>query len=301
MTQNPTVSIIMRSKDADWVIHQALASLFSQDYQDFELIVIDSGSKDRSLEYVRQYPCRLVEIAPEEYYPGPVLNRGAEMARGDLLVFLNSDVVMLDPGTLGRLVAAFDDPETDAAFARQIARPEASTWVRRDYRLSFPTRGEAPEWLPYSLPLAAMRKSAWEAHHFYSEAWGSEDTEWGIWARRAGRRVQYVPEARVMHSHNYTLRQLYGRNFIEGEADAFIYGEPPSMLRALGRAFRATLRDWAEQLQVGDLAELVHTPARRVVGQWAYYWGHRHGSQRRNEGNRDASFGQQAVLSRYQA
>lgn len=297
----PTVSIIMRSKDADWVIHQALASLFSQHYDDFELIVIDSGSTDRTLEYVKQYPCRLREIPAEDYYPGPVLNMGAEMARGEILVFQNSDVVLLEPDSLGKLLAAFDDPEVDAAFARQLPRPEAATWVRRDYANSFPASGEAPPWLPYSLPLAAMRRSAWEAHNFYRTAWGSEDTEWGAWARRAGRTVQYVADSLVMHSHNYTLRQLYGRNFIEGEADAFIYERSTSLVRGLARAFRATLRDWVWQLREGDLAELHLTPARRLVGEWAYYKGHRHGEARRNEGNQDASFGQRAVLSRYQA
>jgi glycosyltransferase involved in cell wall biosynthesis len=44
----PRVTVIMRTKNSDWVVHQALAALFSQTYRDFELLVVDSGSTDRT-------------------------------------------------------------------------------------------------------------------------------------------------------------------------------------------------------------------------------------------------------------
>src|SRR5262245_22340886 len=217
-----SVSVIMRSKDADWVIAQALSALFAQTFQGFELIVVDSGSTDRTLEIVRQYPCRLIQIPALDYLPGRVLNQAISQASGELLVFQNSDAVPLSPHTLSRLLEPFTDPGVVASFARQIPRPEALGWVRRDYAESFPERGPAPPWMPYSLPLAAMRRRAWERRPFYTEAFGSEDVEWGTWAARSGLCIRYVPDAIVMHSHNYTLKELYGRRFIEGEAGAFI-------------------------------------------------------------------------------
>ena len=197
----PRVSIVMRTKNADWVVGQALAALYSQTFTDFELIVVDSGSTDGTLDIVRRYPCDLVEIAADSYIPGPVLNNAIERASGEIIVFQNSDVVPLDDGCLGRLVAAFDDAEVQAAFARQVPRPEAHAWVRRDYAQSFPTRGEAPPWMTFSLPLAAMRRSVWCERPFYEEAWASEDSEWGHWARSNGHRIAYVPsKERPMHS-----------------------------------------------------------------------------------------------------
>jgi rhamnosyltransferase len=293
------VSVIMRSKNADWVIAQALAGLFSQDFRDFELVIVDSGSTDRTLEIVRQYPHRFVHVPASNYYPGVVLNEAIAQTTSDVVVFQNSDSVPLTPQTLGTLLAAFDDPAVVAAFARQLPRPEAQTWVRRDYAVSFPATAPAPAWVPLSLPLAAMRRSAWEAHHFYTDAWGSEDSEWGHWARTNGLVVRYVPEAVVMHSHDYTLRQLYGRRFIEGEADAFIYREPFGWWDVASRTVTSSARDAWHHVHALDVRGLLVTPARRLVYHWAYWKGHDLGTRRRLTGNRDTSIGQQVVLSRH--
>ncbi|RMH62056.1 MAG: glycosyltransferase [Zetaproteobacteria bacterium] len=296
----PPVSVIMRAKNSDWVIGQALAGLYSQSFRDFELLVVDSGSTDRTLEIVRAYPHRLIEIEAGDYYPGKVLNLAIEQARGGLIVFLNSDAVPLGPHTLARLLAAFDDPEVVGAFARQLPRPEAESWVRRDYALSFPASGEAPPWMGLSLPLAAIRKDTWRRHPFYTDAWGSEDTEWGIWAKRQGLKIRYVPQATVMHSHNYTLRQIYGRRFIEGEADAFIYRDRDGIARMFTRYVASVGRDVAWHVRCGDWLGLAKSPVRRAVYQWAYYKGHKLGERRIAEGDDDAGIGQRTVLSRYE-
>ncbi|MDX9720462.1 MAG: glycosyltransferase family 2 protein [Myxococcota bacterium] len=298
---NPKVTIIMRTKNSADIVHQALASMFAQDFKDFELLVVDSGSTDETLDMVAAYPHRLQQIRPEDYFPGRVLNQGAAAAAGEILVFWNSDVVALDPHALGRLVAAFDREELVAAFARQLPRPEAHVWVRRDYRRSFPERGPAPPWISLSLPLAAMRKRIWEQRPFYTDAWASEDSEWGHWARRAGYEVAYVADARVMHSHNYTLRQLYGRMFVEGEADAFIHGGKASLLGHVRGYVGAVLGDCAAEWKEGRLRDMPLAFARRAVFQWAHLKGWKHGAQRREEGNFDAEFGQRVVLARHES
>lgn len=300
MTQStPRCSVVMRCKNSDWVIGQALSALYSQRFKDFELIVIDSGSTDHTLDLVRSYPHRLIQIQPEEYYPGPVLNRGSEAARSDIVILLNSDSVMLSEDTLGQLVAAFDDPEVGAALGRQVPRPEAHSWVRREYAESFPESGSPPPWITLSAPLAAMRKSVWERHPFYNAAWGSEDTEWGQWAQENGVTIRYVPEAVTMHSHNYTLKELKGRRFIEGEADAFIYGRKETLTRAVARWVTSSARDCVACLRDADFRDIPKIPVRRAVYHAAYLQGHRHGSRRIATNDTDASVGQQAVLTRH--
>ena len=300
MTPAPgvAVSVIVRSKNSEATIGQALASLSAQRFRDFDLLVVDSGSTDRTLEIVSAFPARVVRIPAARYYPGPVLNDAIAQTRAPLVVFQNSDVSLLTPDALGRLVAPFADPAVHATFARQLPRPEALTWVRRDYAAAFPAEGPAPAWLPYSLPFAALRRATWAERPFYADAWGSEDTEWGAWAVRSGRRVEYVPGALVMHSHNYTLREIYGRRFIEGEADAFRPDLREGVWSLLGRAAASIAHDVPSHLRAGDLAGLLASPVRRGVYQWAYARGYRHGAARRRRGDADASVGQRVVLGR---
>jgi rhamnosyltransferase len=289
----------MRTKDSESDLQQVLPALFCQDYPAFDLLVVDSGSEDGTLDALRRYPCRVERIRAEDYYPGPVLNRAVAQAKTEIVVFQNSDVVPLRPDALRQLVGAFRDPGVQAAFARQVPRPEAESWVRRDYSKAFPSAGEAPDWLPLSLPFAAMRRSAWRQQPFYDEAWGSEDTAWGELARQRNWVVRYVPESVVMHSHNYTMKQLYGRKFIEGEADAFIYGRRATLGRMLLASIRSSCRDLAYHLARGEIAAAVTAPVRRTVESWAHFRGHRHGQRRREHNDHDTSVGQRTVLSRY--
>ena len=112
----------MRSKNSAWVIGQALAGLFSQTRRDFELVVVDSGSTDETLDIVRQHPCRLVQIPAQNYYPGAVLNNAIrEHCRGDIIVFQNSDVVPLGPDTLDRLLRPLEAAELSDGTLRNSA------------------------------------------------------------------------------------------------------------------------------------------------------------------------------------
>ncbi|NPC68736.1 glycosyltransferase family 2 protein [Corallococcus exiguus] len=292
------VTVIMRSKDSAWVIGQALSGLFSQARKDFELLVVDSGSRDATLDIVSRFPCQLIRIDAGAYFPGVVLNRAIREAQGDIIVFQNSDVVPLTPQALDRLLEPIERAEADATFARQLPRPEAHTWVRRDYEVAFPEQGAPPPWMTYSLPFAAMTREAWLKQPFYEDAWGSEDTEWGHRARGHGLRVRYVSDAWVMHSHNYTLKQLYGRRFIEGEADAFIREEPASLTGLARKLGASWARDAVAHIRARDAAGLALSVPRRLVYHWAYWKGHQWGEQRLRSGNADASVGQRVVLRR---
>lgn len=298
----PSATVLMRSKNSDWVIAQSLSGLFAQVGVNFDLLVVDSGSTDRTLEIVGQYPCRLKQIPPSAYYPGAVMNEAIAEITSELVVFLNSDCVPLSPFSLLRLLSVFTDRTVVAAFGRQMPRPEADAWVRRDYDIAFPEMGPAPEWLTLSLPIAALRRAAWEEHPFYTDAWGSEDTEWGLWARRySGGRIAYVPGAVAMHSHNYTCRQLYGRRFIEGEADAFIYRDRDSLPSFVRRVVISTARDLAYHVRHRQGTAILASLPRRTVYQWGYYQGHRHGERRIATNNTNVGIGQQVVLTRHES
>ena len=150
------VAVIMRSRNSDWVIHQALASLAAQRFRDYELVVVVAGSTDRTLAMVQAHRHRLITISGERYQPGPVLTAAIAETGAARLVFWHSDAVAMHDRVLEQLVGALDG--ADAAFVRQLPRPEAHGWVRRDYAASFPASGEPPPWITLSLVCSAMRR-----------------------------------------------------------------------------------------------------------------------------------------------
>ena len=91
--------------------------------------------------------------------------------------------------------------------------------------------------------MSAFRLDAWKKEKFYTKSWGSEDTEWGKRIVKNGLgKIEYVPTAITMHSHNYNFSQLFARRFIEGEADFFINGDIPNLfisyVKSCGREFK---------------------------------------------------------------
>jgi len=89
---DPSVSIIMRSFNEAWALRETLPALAAQNYKKWELIAIDSGSTDGSVELFHQFPpLHLVQIPHQEYNPARVMNRGMELATSNLAIFLNAD------------------------------------------------------------------------------------------------------------------------------------------------------------------------------------------------------------------
>ncbi len=88
----PKVSVIMPNYNNSKYIGEAIDSVLNQTYKDFELIVIDDGSTDNSLEVIDRYKdkLRLVKLA-HIGYSGAVRNRGLELARGEFIAFIDSD------------------------------------------------------------------------------------------------------------------------------------------------------------------------------------------------------------------
>src|SRR5512142_1312443 len=120
----PFVSIILRSFNEGWALRETLPALRAQDYKRWELIVIDSGSTDGSVELIEQMqPRHFVRLEPREYNPGRVLNRGMSLARFEVGIFLNADATPQGSNWLRPLVEALADPQVAAVYGRQIPRP----------------------------------------------------------------------------------------------------------------------------------------------------------------------------------
>ena len=122
---DPLVSIIMRSYNEAWALGGTLAAIKAQNYKNWELIVIDSGSTDGSDEMFRAFgPQQYIRITPKEYVPGRVMNTGMRLANSNYCIFLNADATPQGDNWLRPLVKALEAPWNAAVFGRQIPRPD---------------------------------------------------------------------------------------------------------------------------------------------------------------------------------
>src|SRR6185369_14552503 len=92
LPMQPFVSIIVRSLNEAWALRETLPALQAQEYKNWELIVIDSGSTDGSVELIRQaQPRHFIQIKREEYNPSRVINLGMRLSGAEFGIFLNAD------------------------------------------------------------------------------------------------------------------------------------------------------------------------------------------------------------------
>jgi rhamnosyltransferase len=222
---DPFISIIMRSFNEGWALRETLPALKAQSYGNWELIVIDSGSTDGSVDLIRQAKPRVFrQIQPQEYNPSRVMNWGMEQARSEFGIFLNADATPQGQHWLGPLVEALRDPNTAAVFGKQIPRPGCRAVYACDYDRCFGPNRESVQWDHFfSMVSSGLRKDIWARRGFLDKMQYSEDDEYTRWCRAQGYKVIYCPESVVMHSHNYTLAQAYKRSFGEARALAAVW------------------------------------------------------------------------------
>ena len=217
---DPFVSIIMRSFNEAWALKGTLPALAAQEFKNWELIVIDSGSTDGSQELIRAgQPAHFVQITPKEYNPSRVMNQGLRLAKSEFGIFLNADATPQGANWLRPLVNALQDPKTAACFGRQIPRPDCQAVFANDYDRCFGPNRESAKWDHFfSMVSSGLRKDVWSQRGFREDLQYAEDDEYTRWCKAQGYAVAYVPESVAMHSHNYTPEQSYKRGFGDARA-----------------------------------------------------------------------------------
>ena len=279
--ESPRVSVLVRACNDESFIERTLKGIFSQTLAPFEVIVCDDASKDRTCEIAAKFPVRFVERPEGPYKPGRTLNALVREAKGDIVVFNNSDAIPLDDNWLAELVKPLGSAASSVfAFANQLPRPDAQALVRKDSERAFGDGKIQATWrFFFSLASSATWRRILVETPFDEAIQYSEDVEWTWRNSRREKdpvRVVYCPEAHVEHSHNYTLRELAKRFRGEGAADRIIFGDRPSLFRELSGAMRETLRDWAYLAKrPGSLREIPSAPVRRLVQRLSHWRGTR--------------------------
>jgi len=128
------ISIIIPTKNAGAEFNKCLACISQQKTKHkYEVIVIDSGSTDNTLNILTKYPVRLIKIAPEEFGHGKTRNLGARLAQGDYLVYITQDAIPATGNWLDRLIKDMrQDNQIAGAYSRNLPKPGCGPSEARD-------------------------------------------------------------------------------------------------------------------------------------------------------------------------
>ena len=114
--KQPLVTIVTPSFNQGHFIRATIESVLSQDYPNIEYIIMDGGSKDSTAAVAAEYSSRLKFIPEKDRGQSHAINKGFQMAKGEIVSWLNSDDVILT-GAVGVAVAAFEkDPLLGAVY-----------------------------------------------------------------------------------------------------------------------------------------------------------------------------------------
>ena len=208
-------SIVIRAKNEARDIGDTLTAVYHQvGVPGFEVIIVDSGSTDGTVDIARQYPLRLIQIPPASFTYGRSLNIGVRAARGPLVVSLSAHSLPTDEHWLAQLLAPFEDPTIGGVYGRHVPRSNATAPELFGMWLSGvtsrrPRRQERD--MMFSNANGAFRRDLALEHPFDEQLPGAEDLAWADWILENGWAVYYQPTAAVYHSHGESLWKLLRR------------------------------------------------------------------------------------------
>jgi rhamnosyltransferase len=235
-----------------------------------ELLVADSGSTDGSRELAERHGARIVDVAPGGFSHGGTRNLLMEQASGDRVAFLTQDAVPASDQWLARLLDAFElAPEVALAYGPYVPRPDASVMVARELTEFF--RALSPDGQPrvdrgldegdrrhgqvtfFTDANGCVARWAWERVPFREVSY-AEDQLLATEMLEAGLAKAYVPQATVVHSHDYPPLPRFRRFFDEFRALREVYGhvEQVGPRYTLGTIRRSVARDRAYAAERGD-------------------------------------------------
>ena len=206
------VSIIIRCFNEEKHIENLLRSLTTQRHTNCEIIIVDSGSTDRTLEIVKDYPVHVVQIKPEEFTFGYSLNCGCRIARGRYLIFASAHVIPYNDVWIDELIAPFGDPDIAIVYGKQIGNHKTKYSERQVFAQQFPPVSNLRQKTPFcNNANCAIRRSVWEQYRYDESLTGLEDLDMGKKVLEDGKLIAYNSKAVIYHIHEELPGMIFNR------------------------------------------------------------------------------------------
>lgn len=264
----PTISVIVPVKDGERYLRELLDAVRREGAD--EILVVDSGSRDRSLEIARSAGARVLEIPADEFAHGRTRNLAAAQTTGELICFLTQDATPCE-GWLAAYLEAFElNEHVGAAFGPHLPRADTSPMIARELSEFFagfsadgkPSVQRAGDSSFLSNVNACYARACWEQVGFREIAY-SEDQAFGSDMLGAGWSKVYHPAAAVLHAHDYGAVEFMRRYFDEyrGLRESVGHVEPFRLRSSIAdvRASVAADRRWMTAQQMPSSSQAAWT------------------------------------------
>ena len=248
---NTDVSIIIRTLNEERYLGDLLRGIKKQRTNfTHEVVLIDSGSIDNTLNIAKQFDCKILHISRADFSFGRSLNRACEQALGKFLVFVSGHCVPFDQNWLQNLVEPLKAGKVQYCYGRQLGGSNTYWSESQIFLKYFPDNSSVPQNGFYcNNANSAILTDTWRRYKFDEELTGLEDMHLAKRLVANHGLVGYAGNACVYHLHNETWKQIQRR--FEREALAHREISPEILLRQrdiIRYFFRAIISDTVNDL-----------------------------------------------------
>ncbi len=196
-------SIVIRAFNEEMHLERLLLGIRQQSITDLEVILVDSGSTDKTISIAGSFGVKVIQIDPEDFTFGRSLNLGISNAAAQIIVFASAHVYPVYPDWLAQLLLPFSDERVALTYGKQRGNEKSKFSENRIFAQWFPDAPHPIQAHPFcNNANAAIRKNLWQTFPYDETLPGLEDLDWANRIMLNGYQVKYVPEAEVIHVHN---------------------------------------------------------------------------------------------------
>ena len=211
------ISIIIPVYNSSLTLKECLGAVLDSSFKNFEVIIVSDNSPDNSVVIARQYQCKIIEL-PKNKGPAFARNRGAQVSSGDILLFIDSDVIIKNDA-LNYLNDMFFQNEIDAIQGIYSHKPTYES-IATQYQMSYNCYYIWPKNKKYASTLStcclAIRKKIFlnlKGFNVNFKRPSAEDEEFGYFLIDKGYKILILRELNVEHRVNYNLKHFIKKKF----------------------------------------------------------------------------------------